>query len=104
MRPSSPTTAAQVSSQLVSIARITAAGTPWLGVPRSRGGAFPHSPPHDERVLAVVVVVGTAAARGPEAEALIQADGGLVRRAHLERVLLAGLVGFFEEPLQQRAG
>src|SRR5687767_15245055 len=98
MTPSRSTTAAQVSSQLVSRARITAAALAWLGGRRSRGGAVRHRAPHDERVLAVVVVVGAAAAGGAEVEPLVQPDGGLVRGADFERVLLVRLVRHVEQP------
>src|SRR5918997_4037301 len=102
--PPRSTTAAQVSSQLVSRARITAAALAWLGAPRSRGRAIRHRTPHYERVLAVVVVVGAAAPGGAEVEALVQPYGGLVRGADLERVLLVRLVGHVEQPLEERAG
>ena len=59
------TTAAQVSSHEVSIARIK----------RSPSGfGRPGLEPHDQGVLAVVVVVAAAVPGGPEAEALVHAN------------------------------
>src|SRR6185312_1387741 len=99
-------TAAQVSSQLLSSARIAPAGAgslighPLLDVSyearvghvveraRQRGGRAPH----DERVLAVVLVVAPAQAGGTEALAFVEVDRAEVGAAYLQRearVLLA---------------
>src|SRR4051794_41014934 len=77
-------TAAQVSSQEVSIASSTARLNP------STWGRRPQVPPpsvhpHDQGVLAVVVVVAGADAGGAEAEALVHADRAPVGDADLER-------------------
>ena len=79
-RPSAVITAAHVSSQLVSIARITRR----LGARDGVAGA-----PHDHRVLAGVAVVARPGAGRAEAEALVERDRAGVRGAHLERVLAA---------------
>src|SRR6185437_2927300 len=86
--PSASITAAQVSSQLVSSARMLM----WLPShgarvghvlerPQPRGGGAPHH----EGVLAVVLVVAAPGAGGAKALALVQVDGDGVRAANLER-------------------
>ena len=72
-------TAAQVSSQEVSIASSM--------VRPSAGHVSPATSvqPHDQRVLAVVVVVAGTDAGGAEAEAFVHADRAVVGDAHLER-------------------
>ena len=84
-------TAAQVSSQEVSIARI-----------KPSTAAVPDLEPHDQGVLAVVVVVATAVAGAAEAELLVHRDRPVVRGAHLERVARLG-AGLVEQPLEQPA-
>ena len=71
------TTAAQVSSQEVSIARINASLASRLGDAELE--------PHDQGVLAVVVVVAAAVAGGAEAEALVHRDRRAVGDPDLER-------------------
>src|SRR5205085_9814226 len=94
-RPSPASTAAQVSSQLVSSARIMPAVWgescgPRVGhvVQRAREGRG--RSPHHERVLAVVLVIAAAHACGAEALALVQVDRDRVRAPDLERE--AGIV------------
>src|SRR5215208_5348626 len=97
MRPSDVIAAAAVSSHDVSTARINAADA--LGCPARLGVA-----PHDQRVLPVVRVVATTNTPPPEAVALVEPDGALVRHAHLERVAPPRVIPRgLEEPLQQRA-
>src|SRR5690348_2757238 len=68
-------TAAQVSSQEVSIARINR---------RSSADVARVPEPHDHRVLAVVVVVAPPAAGAAEADALVHRDRGVVGDPDLE--------------------
>ena len=65
--------------------------------PQRRGRA-----PHDQRVLAVVLVVAPPHAGGAEAEALIQRDRALVGGPHLERELRARVVDPLDQRRQQR--
>src|SRR3954462_10847474 len=95
--PPCVTTAAHVSSQLVSIARITAraaAAGPGGARGRARAGGGDvvgravqrrRRAPHDEGVLAVVLVVAAAQSGGAEAEALVELDRRPVRLAGLRR-------------------
>src|SRR5215218_3040421 len=90
----SSTTAAQVSSQEVSSARTRTTARRRLGADRSG------LEPHDERVLAVVVVVATAVPRGPEPESLVHRDRGAVGGPHFQRVAAFG-AGRLEELVDQ---
>ena len=87
------TSAAAVSSHDVSRPRIKRSRAPGPG------------PPHDQRVFAVVRVVAPADPARLEAELLVEADRGLVRDAHLERVAAACVArGDLEQALHQAAG
>ncbi len=89
--PSALTTAAAVSSQDVSIPRITASAACVA--------------PHDQRVFAVVGVVAAPQPACLEAELLVEVDRLLVRDAHLERVAAALVVARqLEEPFEQPRG
>src|SRR5919204_6984663 len=89
--PSWVTTAAQVSSQLVSMARIivreSSGGGDGPGIRQvvRRAVEGGRGAPLDEGVLAVVLVVAAAQAGGAEAEALVEGDRAGVRVADLER-------------------
>ena len=62
-------------------------------------------PPHDHRIFSVVSVVTTSDAAGDEAEALVEADRGEIRDAHLERVATLGVVARdLEQASQHRRG
>ena len=61
----------------------------------------PPRPPHDQGVLAVVVVIAAAVPRAAESEGLIERDGPRVGLPDLEGVLLVGAVGGVEEVLDQ---
>ena len=100
------TSAAHVSSQLVSTPRITAGftGGRIVQAPAAARLARRGRPPHDHRVLAVVVVVAPPAARGLEPEALVEPDGRGVGGPHLQRVLLAVGIRDLEQALDQGAG
>src|ERR671933_246281 len=105
--PAASTTAAQVSSQLVSSARITGgsdvdAGGAGQVVERAVQGS--RRAPHDEGVLAVVLVVATAQPGGAEPEAFVEGDRLAVGAAHLERVLGVGVVDAVQEARDQLGG
>ena len=68
--------------------------------PRPGTGRFE---PHDQGVLAVVVVVAAAVAGAPKAEPLVHRDRAVVRGADLERVAGVG-AGLVEQPLEQPPG
>src|SRR5438270_11275878 len=105
--PSVPSSAAQVSSQLVSRARITgwSAGPCGIGVGdvRARSGQRRRRAPHDQGVLAVVLVIAAAQARGAKADLLVQRDRRAIGGPDLEGEAGVG-GGGGGEPIQQRTG
>src|SRR4051794_38101409 len=92
MRPWRSTTAAQVSSQLVSMARIM--GGSWASAELRRhrvgdvvqvAGERSRGAPHDDRVLAVVLVVPASQPRRAEGEALVERERAAIGRPDLQR-------------------
>src|SRR5207248_1521402 len=76
--------AAQVSSQDVSSAKIMRGAWSLIGS-GTKAGCHRLLQPHDQGVLAVVVVVAAADARGAKAELLVHLDRLSVGHPHLER-------------------
>src|SRR4051812_30810147 len=112
MSPAAVTTAAQVSSQLVSRPRITARSAADGALAGGRVGvrdvvqqavAGGGGAPHDERVLPVVLVVAAARAGAAEPVALVEVDRRVVGLPDLERVLRV-LPRLREQLREQRRG